>query len=132
MERYEIIRTLGKGTGGKVLLAAEKESGKQVAIKEITLDPNKKNRTKEAVLKEASILAHLKHPHIVSLQEYFFDSSEELLCIVQDFCDGGTLQDQIVNAREKNSPFSEEQIMQWFIQMTMALQHIHSKKVLHR
>ncbi|XP_022801682.1 serine/threonine-protein kinase Nek1-like, partial [Stylophora pistillata] len=132
MERYEIIRTLGKGTGGKVLLAAEKESGKQVAIKEITLDPNKKNRTKEAVLKEASILAHLKHPHVVSLQEYFFDSSEELLCIVQDFCDGGTLQDQIVNAREKNSPFSEEQIMQWFIQMTMALQHIHSKKVLHR
>ncbi|PFX18571.1 Serine/threonine-protein kinase Nek1 [Stylophora pistillata] len=72
----------------------------QVAIKEITLDPNKKNRTKEAVLKEASILAHLKHPHVVSLQEYFFDSSEELLCIVQDFCDGGTLQDQIVNARE--------------------------------
>lgn len=132
MERYDVIRTLGKGTGGRVLLAAEKESGKQIAIKEIILDPNKKNRTKEAVLKEASILAHLKHPHVVSLQESFFNSSEELLFIVQDFCDGGTLHDQIVNAIEKKSPFSEEQIMQWFIQMTMALQHIHSKKVLHR
>lgn len=132
MERYDVIRTLGKGTGGRVFLAAEKESGKQIAIKEIILDPNKKNRTKEAVLKEASILAHLKHPHVVSLQESFFNSSEELLFIVQDFCDGGTLHDQIVNAIEKKSPFSEEQIMQWFIQMTMALQHIHSKKVLHR
>lgn len=30
-----------------------------------------------------SILAHLKHPHVVSLQESFFDSSEELLFIVQ-------------------------------------------------
>lgn len=30
MERFEILRTLGKGTGGKVFLAAEKESGKYV------------------------------------------------------------------------------------------------------
>ena len=30
MERYDVIRTLGKGTGGRVLLAAEKESGKYV------------------------------------------------------------------------------------------------------
>lgn len=132
MERYEVIRTLGKGAGGKVLLATEKENGRHVAIKEIILDPKKKNRTKEAVLKEASILAHLKHPHVVSLQESFFDPSEEQLFIVQDFCDGGTLQDQIVAAQEKKSPFSEEQIMQWFVQMTMALHHIHSKKVLHR
>ncbi|KAJ7380843.1 hypothetical protein OS493_007233 [Desmophyllum pertusum] len=132
MDRFEVIRTIGKGAGGRVFLATEKESSRHVAIKEIILDPNKKNRTKEAVLKEASILAHLKHPHVVLLQESFFDSSEEQLFIVQDFCDGGTLHDQIVHAREKNAPFTEEQIMQWFIQMTMALHHIHSKKVLHR
>lgn len=30
MERYEIIRILGKGAGGRVLLATEKESGKYV------------------------------------------------------------------------------------------------------
>lgn len=28
MEKYEVIRTLGKGTGGKVLLATEKGSGR--------------------------------------------------------------------------------------------------------
>lgn len=132
MERYDVIKTIGKGAGGKVLLATEKNSSRHVAIKEIILDPNKKNRTKEAVLKEASILAHLKHPHVVSLQESFFDPSEEKLFIVQDFCDGGTLHEKIVSARENNSPFSEKQIMQWFVQMAMALQHIHSKKVLHR
>lgn len=132
MEKYEVIRTLGKGTGGKVLLATEMGSGRHVAIKEIILDPKKKTRTKEAVLKEASILAHLKHPHVVSLQESFFDPSEEQLFIVQDFCDGGTLRDEIVATKEKNSSFSEQQIMQWFVQLTMALHHIHSKRVLHR
>ncbi|CAH3161385.1 unnamed protein product [Porites lobata] len=132
MESYDVIKTIGKGASGTVLLATEKKSSRHVAIKEITLDPNKKNRTKEAVLKEASILAQLKHPHVVSFQESFFDPSEETLFIVQDFCDGGTLHDKIVSARESNSPFSEKQIMQWFVQMAMALQHIHSKKVLHR
>ncbi|CAH3188936.1 unnamed protein product, partial [Porites evermanni] len=119
MERYDVIKTIGKGAGGKVLLATEKNSSRHVAIKEIILDPNKKNRTKEAVLKEASILAHLKHPHVVSLQESFFDPSEEKLFIVQDFCDGGTLHEKIVSARENNSPFSENQIMQVSINISL-------------
>lgn len=123
---------MAKELAERSFLQQRKKTGRHVAIKEIILDPSKKNKTKEAVLKEASILAHLKHPHVVSLQESFFDSSDELLFIVQDFCDGGTLHDRIANARENNSPFSEEQIMTWFIQMTMALHHIHSKKVLHR
>lgn len=132
MEKYEVISTLGKGAGGKVFLATEKESGRYVAIKEILLDPKKPNRTKEAVLKEASILGHLKHPHVVSLLGSFFGPDDEQLFIVQDFCDGGTLQDKIFAAKEQKSPLPEEKIMQWFVQIAMALHHIHSKKVLHR
>lgn len=30
MERYELVKTLGKGAGGKVILAFEKESGRFV------------------------------------------------------------------------------------------------------
>lgn len=30
-----------------------------------------------------SILAHLKHPHVVALEESFFDPAEEQLFIVQ-------------------------------------------------
>ncbi|XP_074617510.1 serine/threonine-protein kinase Nek5-like isoform X3 [Acropora palmata] len=113
MEKYEVISTLGRGAGGIVSLAREKNSARYVAIKKVTLDPRKRER--EAVLKEASLLAHLKHPHVVALQESFFDPAEEQLFIVQ-----------------KKSSFPEEQIMQWFVQMAMGLRHIHSKKVLHR
>lgn len=31
MERYEVKRTLGRGTGGKVVLATEKKTGRFVA-----------------------------------------------------------------------------------------------------
>ena len=34
-----------------------------------------------------SLLAHLKHPHVVALQESFFDPAEEQLFIVQvNYC----------------------------------------------
>ncbi|KAJ8298869.1 hypothetical protein KUTeg_022929 [Tegillarca granosa] len=120
MEGYEIVHRLGLGACGAVYLARSKETKRLVALKKIELDERKKTRTKEAVLKEASILSQLKHPHIVSYHESFFDEEEEFLFIVQDYCDGGTLEDKIREAAK------------WFTQLTMAVQHMHSNKILHR
>lgn len=44
---------------------------RQIAIKEIILDPNKKNRTKEAVLKEARYI-HLTVQVILSADYYYY------------------------------------------------------------
>ncbi|KAJ8299315.1 hypothetical protein KUTeg_023375 [Tegillarca granosa] len=132
MEGYEIVHRLGLGACGAVYLARSKETKRLVALKKIELDERKKTRTKEAVLKEASILSQLKHPHIVSYHESFFDEEEEFLFIVQDYCDGGTLEDKIREAAKKEKHFEEKDIMCWFIQLTMAVQHMHSNKILHR
>ncbi|KAL4225202.1 hypothetical protein ACF0H5_015893 [Mactra antiquata] len=132
MERYDTIHKLGKGGCGAVYLVRHKESRKLYALKTIELDDRKKTRTKDAVQKEAKILAQLKHPHIVSYLESFFDDDFENLHIIQDYCDGGNLDDKIKMAATKSKYFDEVQIMEWFIQIIMAVQYIHSKKVLHR
>ncbi|KAK6189863.1 hypothetical protein SNE40_001839 [Patella caerulea] len=132
MEKYEIIQKLGTGACGAVYLAKDKESKRQFALKKIELDDKKKVRTKEYVLKEANILEQLKHPHIVGFQESFLDGNDQFLIILQDYCDDGTIQDKIQDAERINSSFEEKQIMEWFIQIVMAVQYIHSKKVLHR
>ena len=44
------------------------------------------------------ILSQLKHPHIVSYHESFFDLEEEFLYIIQDYCDGGNMDDKIRDA----------------------------------
>ena len=44
------------------------------------------------------ILSQLKHPHIVSYHESFFDPDEEYLYIIQDYCDGGNMDDKIKEA----------------------------------
>ncbi|XP_014799315.1 PREDICTED: serine/threonine-protein kinase Nek1 isoform X8 [Calidris pugnax] len=47
-----------------------------------------------------------------------------------DYCEGGDLFKKI-NA-QKGILFSEDQILDWFVQICLALKHIHDRKILHR
>ena len=47
-----------------------------------------------------------------------------------DYCDGGDLHTRIQAQRGRF--FTEDQILDWFIQITLALKHVHDRKVLHR
>ncbi|PIK52021.1 putative serine/threonine-protein kinase Nek6 [Apostichopus japonicus] len=134
MEEYEKIRCLGQGSAGSVYLVKNYKTNKLLAIKKIQLDESRKSRRKESVEKEARILSQLRHPHIVTFFDSFFEEQQDLtsLCIVQDFCDGGSLDAKIEAHKIKNKRFDEGKIMQWFIQLVMAVQYIHSLKILHR
>lgn len=44
----------------------------------------------------------------------------------------GDLAHHIKVRKQKGERFSEELVMNWFLQILFALQHIHSKKILHR
>jgi serine/threonine protein kinase len=67
--RYNILRVLGEGGFGQVLLAHDQDLGRTVAIK--VPNPNRTSRaeTVEAFLAEARILAALDHPHIVPVYD---------------------------------------------------------------
>ena len=47
-----------------------------------------------------------------------------------DYCNGGDLHSRI--QAQRGRPFTEDQILDWFIQITLALKHVHDRKVLHR
>lgn len=85
-------------------------------------------REKEEARKEVAVLAQMKHPNIVS----YVDSFEELgnLFIIMDYCDGGDLHGRI--KAQRGVYFSEDQIIDWFVQITLALKHVHDRKILHR
>uniref|UniRef100_A0A674I9S4 non-specific serine/threonine protein kinase n=1 Tax=Terrapene triunguis TaxID=2587831 RepID=A0A674I9S4_9SAUR len=127
-QKYEQILTIGRGSSAEVFLVRNTETKKLFAVKKIKTDPSKKMRTKEAVLQEVTILGKLKHPHIVTCHEHFFE--EEHMFIIQDYCDGGSLDDHI--KMRKEGYFPENTVMEWFVQLAMAVQYIHSIKILHR
>ncbi|XP_026872697.2 NIMA-related kinase 12 isoform X1 [Electrophorus electricus] len=131
MEKYDQILTLGRGGAGVVLLMRHKDTKKVYAVKRIQVDNSQKTKTKEAVLQEAEILRSLRHPHIVTWGDTFVDSTNGYVCIAMDYCDGGTLDDQI-KERKAEEYFSELLIMNWFVQIVMAVNYIHSARILHR
>ncbi|KAF6024037.1 hypothetical protein EB796_017643 [Bugula neritina] len=134
MDNYEVITKVGSGACGAVYLVRDIKNSRQYALKKVQLDAQKRTRTREALLREARILAQLKHPHIVAYHDSFFADADDLsfMHIVQDYCDGGTLDDKIISMRKTQNYFKEHTIMEWFIQIAMAVQYIHSHKILHR
>lgn len=131
MEAYEQILELGRGGAGVVLLMRHKETKKLYAVKKIEVDESRKTKSRDSVLQEAEILRNLRHPHIVTWSNTFFDPTKGHICIAMDYCDGGTLDDQI-KGRKAAEYFSETTVMKWFVQIVMAVSYIHSVRILHR
>jgi serine/threonine protein kinase len=66
---------------------------------------------------EAEVLAKLKRPNVVSFIDSFEKSGD--LCIVLEYRDGGDLDNKIYST--ESAPYYEKQIIDWFVQITLAL-----------
>ncbi|KAF6376549.1 NIMA related kinase 5 [Rhinolophus ferrumequinum] len=127
MDKYDVIKVIGEGAFGKAYLAKGKSDSKHCVIKEINF-AKMPIQEKEASKKEVILLAKMKHPNIVT----FFNSFQEnnRLFIVMEYCDGGDLMKRI--NRQRGVLFSEDQVLSWFVQISLGLKHIHDRKILHR
>uniref|UniRef100_A0A6I8N6T9 non-specific serine/threonine protein kinase n=1 Tax=Ornithorhynchus anatinus TaxID=9258 RepID=A0A6I8N6T9_ORNAN len=127
MDKYIKVQKIGEGSFGKAILVKAKENNRQYVIKEINISRMSKKEREES-RREVAVLANMKHPNIVLYRESFEESGS--LYIVMDYCEGGDLFKRI-NA-QKGILFPEEQIMDWFVQICLALKHVHDRKILHR
>ncbi|XP_019303185.2 serine/threonine-protein kinase Nek5 isoform X1 [Panthera pardus] len=127
MDKYDVIKAIGEGAFGKAFLAKRTSDSKHCVIKEIDF-AKMPTQEKEASTKEVVLLAKMKHPNIVT----FFSSFQEnnRLFIVMEYCDGGDLMKRI--HRQRGVLFSEDQILSWFVQISLGLKYIHDRKILHR
>jgi NIMA (never in mitosis gene a)-related kinase len=51
------------------------------------------------------------------------------LNIVMEYASGGDLSHKIKAAKESKTHFSEEEILRWFVQICLAVKHIHDRYV---
>ncbi|CAF0941097.1 unnamed protein product [Brachionus calyciflorus] len=124
---YEKVKKIGEGAFGLAWLVKSKKDNKNYVIKQINV-AKMPLREREEAKKEVSVLAQMKHPNIVSYVDSFEEGGN--LCIVMDYCDGGDLYSKIQSAR--GVLINEDQILDWFVQLTLALKHVHDRKILHR
>ncbi|XP_029057493.1 serine/threonine-protein kinase Nek1 isoform X2 [Monodon monoceros] len=127
MEKYVRAQKIGEGSFGKAILVNSIEDGRQYVIKEINIS-SMSSKEREESRREVAVLANMKHPNIVQYRESFEENGS--LYIVMDYCEGGDLFKRI-NA-QKGILFQEDQILDWFVQICLALKHVHDRKILHR
>ena len=132
--RYEVQRKLGSGNFGtaylvKDLKAAEGSKEQWKVAKQMSVGDIAPDETLESI-KEGRLLSKLNHPAIVKFYDSFFDN--EMFCIVTEFCEGGDLKTKIAETKKAGSTFPEQQIVDWFVQLMMAVEYIHNRRILHR
>ncbi|XP_042261116.1 serine/threonine-protein kinase Nek4 isoform X1 [Thunnus maccoyii] len=128
MNNYIFIRVVGKGSYGEVNLVKHKSDRKQYVIKKLNLTTSSK-RERRAAEQEAQLLSQLRHPNIVTYRESW-EGDDCQLYIVMGFCEGGDLYHRL--KQQKGELLPERQVVEWFVQIAMALQYLHERNILHR
>jgi NIMA (never in mitosis gene a)-related kinase len=130
MEKYRKLKVIGKGSFGFAVLV-QSVNDRQTYVMKI-IDVSKMDRKqREDAINEVHVLKAMRHPYIITYKESFMD--KRCLCIVMDYADGGDLYTKIANQKKVGKVcYSEDQILDMFVQMALAIKHIHDRKILHR
>jgi len=124
--KYEIGRTLGEGTFGKVKHAVHISTRVEVAIKVLDKERIQKQSMGSQIKKEISIMKQLGHPNIVKLKEVL--ASRTKIFIVLELVTGGELFDLIV----QRGRLDEASSRIYFRQLVNGVAYCHSQGVAHR
>eukprot|EP00759_Apiculatamorpha_spiralis_P015742 PhF_6_TR22319/c0_g1_i1/m.31592/K08857/NEK1_4_5; NIMA (never in mitosis gene a)-related kinase 1/4/5 len=127
-KKYKKKRLLGTGSFGKAYLL--EDSAGVFSVGKI-LDLGKmSSREKEYAFCEIKCLANCNHPNIIRYVEDY-EEAEKLL-IVMEFADAGDLDRQIKTRAADGQYFLEHEVMFMFLQLCLAIDHLHRNKMLHR
>ena len=128
MDRYKKVKQIGKGAFGAAILVHGRNDPKaQYVIKLVDVSRLKPKECEEAK-KEIRLLASFHHPNIVRYRDSFLESGR--LHIVMDFAEGGDLANLLKEQGTRHLP--EDQVLDYFVQLCLAMKHVHDRKVLHR
>ena len=122
---YELREVLGDGTSGQVRRAIHRHSGKEYAVKVISL---RRHLDLTSMEHEVTMMQSLDHPYIVQLVDVFVHHGIAMY-LVMELVSGGDLFDRIVQ-QERYSEVDARRVMR---RLLSAIYYLHqTKQVVHR
>jgi serine/threonine-protein kinase len=128
--KYRVDGLIGRGSVGVVYKGYDGQIDRPVAIKTLRLDMLSGVSDRENLLKrfstEARSAGRCVHPNIVTVFDYV--EQDDTPYIVMEFVDAGTLE----NVINSGTMLPLRQIGEIMVQLVSALEHAHSKGIIHR
>ncbi|KAM7538506.1 hypothetical protein Aperf_G00000074112 [Anoplocephala perfoliata] len=125
-EDFELLKVLGKGTFGKVVLCKEKESGcfyaMKILKKTVLIEKDEVGHTQT----EHRVLQLNNHPFMTQLK-YSFTTRDHIF-FVMEYCNGGELFYHL----SREHVFSEARTQFYAAEITSALGYLHSQNIVYR
>ena len=128
--QYKVERVLGKGGMGVVYLVQHTALKKHFALKALPAALAQEKSFVERFKREATMLARLKHNHIVNVTD--FGESQGKLYLVLEYVDGGTFEEWFEKNRQPGGGAPVADVQRMVGQILLGLTHAHEAGVIHR
>ncbi len=125
LDRYEVLKPLGRGGMGSVDLARDRVLDRLVAIKRLRTGFDDEG-VRRRFAREARILAALQHPNVVNVFDYFEHDDDPFL--VMEFLEGDTLRTVIAERR----PWPLARRLEVIGHICDGLEKVHRAGIIHR
>ncbi|MBI5928452.1 MAG: tetratricopeptide repeat protein [Chloroflexi bacterium] len=133
--RYQLHEKLGEGGMGAVYRATDRLTGQSVALKRVLIptstsaagsspDTNS-SRLRLSLAREFQTLASLRHPNVIGVEDYGFDTAQQPYFTM-------TLLEKPQTILEAGAKATLDQKIDLLIQLLQALAYLHRRGILHR
>ncbi len=134
LEKYRIIRLLGRGGMGEVYEAEHKKLGKRYALKILSPEIVARKDALERFNREAVVMAQLEHPHILEVDDY--GENEGLYWLHMPLVAGLIVKGQhaqsLGDLLEAKGRLPEAETVEYLRQILDGLDYAHKQGVIHR
>jgi serum/glucocorticoid-regulated kinase 2 len=126
LEDFELIKVLGRGAFGKVMLVEKKDTKLVYALKSMRKEDIIEKDQIEHTKTERYVLERSDSPFLVAL-EYAFQNPEKIFFVMR-FMKGGELFQHLRQAKR----FDENRAKFYAAEITLAIEHLHKMDVIYR
>ena len=126
LQDFELVKLLGEGSFGKVVLVKKRDTGIFYAMKILKKKVIEERKQTKNTKTERLILEKMNNPFVVQL--HFAFQTKVKLFLVMDFMQGGELFFHL----KKASKFDEVRTKFYAAEIVLALEYLHMKKIIYR